>query len=122
MINSVFYHSSGNGTTLVEASSARISSTNFTIDDLNRYVSIILNLSIIFNLETGHSGPKKIYIGPRHPYSFKALYDTVIGIDESSTESSSENSESEINNEDSGARNSTIGISNSKRSNQLIYR
>lgn len=76
----------------------------------------------IFSLGSGHSGPKKIYIGPSHPYSFKALYDTEIGIDESSTESSSEDSESEINNKDSGARNRTIGISNSERSKQLIPR
>lgn len=40
MAHFVFYSSSGNGTTLVEAPSARISPTNFTIDDLNRLVSL----------------------------------------------------------------------------------
>ena len=48
MANFMFYHSSGNGTILVEAPPGRISPTDFTIDDLNTYISINLSLLIIY--------------------------------------------------------------------------
>jgi hypothetical protein len=48
MENFMFYHSSGNGTILVEAPPSRISPTDFTIDDLNTYISINLSLLIIY--------------------------------------------------------------------------
>ena len=46
----VFHHSVGNGRFLITAPAGRITPTNFTMDDLNRYISINLLSLLIFCL------------------------------------------------------------------------